>query len=95
MTQLAASQRERFVALKEGSGNVAFALFLSSHSFINKFRDNYLLILLLIILSSILYWSHIVHRSRQAYYEIDLLGLTNSDKNYQGKNLKKYIGKRL
>ena len=96
ISDYAKDRRERFVVLKEGSGNNAVALFISFLAFITKFsfKTNWQFYIIILILSILCYWSHVVHRSRQAYYEIKVLKLKDHE-DYNKESIKKYIGSKL
>ena len=96
ITDSSKDQREHFVVLKEGSGNTAVALFISFLVFNTKFsfKTNWQFYLIILILSILRYWSHLVHRSRQAYHEIKVLKLKGRN-NYDEESIEKYIGRKL
>jgi len=76
----AKEQRERFVYLKEGSGNMAIALLIAAVILLVKIQGY--LFLICFTISIILYKSHIMHAERQAKYEINTLfrsGLIEKD----------------
>ncbi|MBC8527387.1 MAG: hypothetical protein H8D22_11150 [Candidatus Cloacimonetes bacterium] len=96
ISDYAKDRRERFVVLKEGSGNTAVALFISFLVFITKFsfKTNWRFYIIILILSILCYWAHVVHRTRQAYYEIKVLKL-KGHKDYDEESIEKYIGRKL
>ena len=73
-------QRERYVYLKEGSGNVAFGLLLLAGAYVYKtcileiHPLNCILVGTILSVAIVLGFAHCVHRSRQAYYEKKVLG---------------------
>lgn len=70
----AKEQRERFVYLKEGSGNFAVAsLIVVLTLLFDKPKEHYSEIIILIFLSIAMYASHIIHAKRQARFEIRTL----------------------
>ncbi len=70
----AKEQRERFVYLKEGSGNFAVASFIVILTLLfDKPKEHFSEIIILIFLSIAMYASHIIHAKRQARFEIRTL----------------------
>ena len=70
----AKEQRERFVYLKEGSGNFAVAILVVVVSlFIVQPKEHISEIIILLFLSLVMYASHIIHAKRQARFEIRTL----------------------
>jgi len=97
-TEAQKEQRERYVYLKEGSGNVAFGLlFLAA-----IYHSHWELLVAILAVALILWYTHIVHRSRQAYYEMKVLNLladssvgTKPPGAYTQEQISKFIGKEL
>lgn len=77
----AQAQGERFVYLKEGSGNMAIAIIVALISLIAVGLPwTAVRCLLLLLLSLVLFTSHFMHAKRQAVFEIHVLnGIQNTD----------------
>jgi len=72
-TSGAKEQRERFVYLKEGSGNLALALLVLFLRYMFSGSAFYPLPMAILLFAIILYWSHLIHATRQAFFEIRTL----------------------
>lgn len=89
--------RERYVYLKEGSGNLAFAFFMLA----GALYGHPLAAIILAIIAAVLYYTHVVHRTRQAYYEMNVLGLlpdaptSPGIEKYTVEEIERYIGRDL
>jgi hypothetical protein len=97
-TESQKEQRERYVYLKEGSGNVAFGLLFLAAAHLH----NRQLLVTILIVALVLWYTHIVHRPRQAYYEIKVLdllpdpsGVGDPHGKYSSDEIAKFIGKEL
>jgi len=91
-------QRERYVYLKEGTGNFALALFISAFAVWGQWQ----LMILMVLISVLAYFTHMMSRSRQGYYEMKVLGLmpkagekNEQETRYIQEDIDKYIGREL
>lgn len=72
-TKNSKEQRERFVYLKEGSGNLSLSLLFLFVYLISSGEKFFIIPFSLLIFSLFLYWSHLLHATRQARFEIGVL----------------------